>query len=369
MGNYKFYTPPMLAECLVALLPKRKYNNIIDICCGSWNLLEAARKQFGTAKYVGVDVDVEAKANCFEGATFFCDDGRAFAIKEKKKYDLILSNPPFGYLKEKERMSDDLSVLNGNIKKLNSKRYENEMMFANLCLAEENAVLLFILPATFVEGDTYLSVRKEICSLYKVDSVIKLPLETFGSGRISTYAIIITNTGKQDGETKLQEVICENDMWMAKLVDKIPFECMRDGEWVKKNVSRKDKGSIEIFRGIISSSNMSSIGTKVYHSSSIMKNGIWEPSIRFCNDPKKIEKSRVVLPGDIIVNRVGRFAKCWCVCKEEGILSDCLMAIRTNNNPDVYEKLVKSSRNGILKIPTKGVAVKYITMGDVLNLL
>ena len=85
MGNYKFYTPPMLAECLIQLIPQRKYDNIIDICCGSWNLLEAARKQFSVGYYVGVDIDEEAKAHCFKNATFLREDGRTFALQEKKK--------------------------------------------------------------------------------------------------------------------------------------------------------------------------------------------------------------------------------------------------------------------------------------------
>lgn len=83
-GKYKFYTPPMLAECLISLLPRREYSNIIDICCGSWNLLEAASKQFATASYVGVDIDSDANKNCFRGAKFFCKDGRRFALEEKK---------------------------------------------------------------------------------------------------------------------------------------------------------------------------------------------------------------------------------------------------------------------------------------------
>ena len=44
MGNYKFYTPPEVAECLMTVLPEKKYKNVIDICCGSWNLLKAANK-------------------------------------------------------------------------------------------------------------------------------------------------------------------------------------------------------------------------------------------------------------------------------------------------------------------------------------
>ena len=211
MGNYKFYTPPMLAECLMKLLPKRTYCNIIDICCGSWNLLDAARKQFGPAHYVGVDIDEKAGANCFANANFLCEDGRKFAIKEKKKYDLILSNPPFGYLKENERLFKGMEI--ENIKGLINKRYENEMMQANLLLADKEGVLLFILPATFFEGESYLTIRSELCKSYTVHSIVKLPIETFGSSKISTYALIMSNSGKQKQRAQLVGVICKDGVW------------------------------------------------------------------------------------------------------------------------------------------------------------
>jgi len=367
MGNYKFYTPPMLAECLMRLLPKRDYHNIIDICCGSWNLLEAARKRFVTAHYVGVDVDEEAGFNCFTGATFLCEDGRRFALREKKKYDLVLSNPPFGYLKEEERLFKDTKV--GNIKELNNKRYENEMMQANLLLADKDGVLLFILPATFFEGDSYLSIRKGLCENYTINSIVKLPIETFGSSKISTYALIMSNSGKQNQRASLKEVICHNDVWRVKHRKYISIERLREGAWISKTKKRNVQKNVEMFRGNISSAQMSEAGRKVLHSSSIVVNGEWCPSIRYCDNQEKLKKAKLVKPGDIIVNRVGRFANYWCISKEEAIVSDCLIVIKASELSDIYDNLLKNSTNGRLNISTKGVTTKYITLKDILELL
>lgn len=366
MGNYKFYTPPMLAECLMRLLPKRDYHNIIDICCGSWNLLEAARKRFGIAHYVGVDVDEEAGVNCFAGATFLCEDGRRFAIKEKKKYDLVLSNPPFGHLKEEERLFKDKKV--GNIKELNNKRYENEMMQANLLLADKDGVLLFILPSTFFEGDSYLSIRKGLCKNYTINSIVKLPIETFGSSEISTYALIMSNSGKQQ-RASLKEVICDRDMWKIEHKKYVSIECLREGTWICKNHKSNIPQNIEMFRGNISSSQMSATGRKVLHSSSLIVDGKWCPSVRYCNDKEKLQKAKIVKPGDVIVNRVGKFAAFWCISKEEGLVSDCLIIIKASEMLDIYDRLLKNSTDGRLNILTKGVTTKYITVGDILELL
>ncbi|QUO20793.1 class I SAM-dependent methyltransferase [Clostridiaceae bacterium Marseille-Q4143] len=138
MGNYKFYTPPEVAECLMTVLPEKKYKNVIDICCGSWNLLKAANKVFDIEEYVGVDIDDSAGKYCLNGARFVCADGRKFAIEEKKKYDLVLSNPPFGCIKENNRVYDKgIHGKENEIKALHNRRYENEMMQANLLLSKK----------------------------------------------------------------------------------------------------------------------------------------------------------------------------------------------------------------------------------------
>lgn len=367
MGNYKFYTPPMLADCLMGLLPHRSYKNIIDICCGSWNLLEAAQKQFKKANYLGVDIDFEASKNCLNGAAFLCKDGRVFALEEKRKYDLVLSNPPFGYLKEEERLFKNSKK--GILKGLNNKRYESEMMQANLFLVDEGGVLLFILPSTFFEGDTYLSVRKELCEKYTVDSIIKLPIETFGSSKINTYALIILNSGRHQNETHLNEIICNNGNWEVKYLGDISCNMMKEGAWIKAHKNKKVDKNLVLFRGNISSSQFCDTGTKVFHNSSIIRDGVWEPSVRYCDDEKSIENSKVVAPGDIIVNRIGRYANYWCVSKEKGIVSDCLIVIKASSEIDIYARLIKNSTNGRLNIIPKGVTTKYITMRDILDLL
>ena len=99
MNDYKYYTPIKLAECLIKFLPKKEYKSVIDICCGSWNLLKAAQEVYPYAKYVGVDVDAKANTHKIKNSRFYNRDGRKFAIsqnKNRREYDLILSNPPFG---------------------------------------------------------------------------------------------------------------------------------------------------------------------------------------------------------------------------------------------------------------------------------
>lgn len=371
MMKYKFYTPPELSECLMTLLPPRKYKNIIDICCGSWNLLEAARKRFGSANYVGVDIDEDAQNNCFAQAVFWCEDGRTFSIKERERYDLILSNPPFGYLKEEERVFDDETIKTKCIKGLCNKRYENEMIQANLFLAKDSAVMLFILPTTFFEGDSYQSVRRELCRRYTVLSIIELPIETFGSRRISTYALIIANTGKQKQCARLQRITYKREKWEAEEISKIAVDRLIEGTWIRTHNKQKTENRIDIFRGVITSSQFSKLGTgiEIYHNSSIIKDGIWQPSLRYCNEKKYLDKSQTAMPGDIIVNRVGKSAGYWCLNRKEGIVSDCLFVVRASDDTDICSRLRQNSIEGRLNIAIRGVTTRYVTKRDILDLL
>lgn len=61
MKKYDYYTPVELARCILKLLPNMEVRTMVDICCGSWNLLSAAKELYVNAYAVGVDVEGESK--------------------------------------------------------------------------------------------------------------------------------------------------------------------------------------------------------------------------------------------------------------------------------------------------------------------
>ena len=106
MKKYTYYTPIYLARAILDIIPEIKIRSIIDICCGSWNLLYAGMEKYPEAVITGVDVDKESEKHKIEKANFNFMDGREFAkneYNEGKTYDLILSNPPFGLISDNER--------------------------------------------------------------------------------------------------------------------------------------------------------------------------------------------------------------------------------------------------------------------------
>ncbi len=374
MKSYKYYTPVEVAEILLELLPAKKYNKVIDICCGSWNLLNVAQMKFPNAKYFGVDVDREAKALCLDSAKFLCEDGRKFAIAQHelgKKYDLILSNPPFGYISEDDRVFPDIPI-DELIPELLTKRYEHEMMQANMLLTEKDGVLIFILPSTFVEGYSAHKIRKAVAKKFCILKIVQLPNETFGSKKISTYALIMKLRGCAEADSTEYLVMSKKrvEKYEITSLKNIKEERILSGNWIENIENRKSKClHVQSYRGNISSSQMSATGKRILHCSSLFLREEWKPGVRYCNDECVLESGKKVYPGDIIVNRIGKYAGYWAQCKEEAYISDCIIAFSATDISELRRIFIQNSKNGRLLVPVKGVSTKYVSDYDICNLL
>lgn len=368
MADYIFYTPLEVAEKLLDLLPEREYKSIIDICCGSWNLLKAARNRFPSAKFTGVDIQQSSAVECFEGADFQVQDGRDFAVeayKSRRLYDLVLSNPPFGLLKEDNRKfasgKGDYIVPN-----LNNHRYENEMIQANLMIAEEDAFLIFILPSTFVEGEKNRKLRKALAEKYLIRELIRLPLETFGSRQIHSCAVIMQKSQQYHfSVTNCYEMIFNGKNFHIQKQGICSYERILNGIWTdREGVEGEDIG-IYSFRGCISSNQLSETGEVVLHCSSQVNNNKWHPARRYCDDVKLLTHCRKARPGDIIVNRIGKYAGFWYLNTEDVYISDCLIVFRSEKGVNLKKCFHKNSTNGKLNVPIKGVATRYVSTSDI----
>lgn len=368
MKRYDYYTPIELAECILRLLPNVKVTTVIDICCGSWNLLKAAKKRYSEAFIIGVDIDSDAIKHKIEGAEFFVEDGRKFALNKKKRgqtYDLILSNPPFGYLHEECRKYRDKDFdVEECYSGLLNKRYEGEMTQANMFLAHNESILLFILPSTFVEGESLQKARCQIAKDYTICDVIRLPSDTFEKGEINTFAIIMKKGTLLDTFTNLYVARKDNE-WRIVKIREMPYSDIVKGNWWLQIEPLKNEKKISIRRGNLSSGDFVKKGKMVFHNA-IKTGTIWKPSVRYYDT--RIVRSKVVKAqrGDILINRVGKGVGYWCQNTVSDIaVSDCIILVE-NKFDDLVERFVKNSTvDGRLKVPIRGVATPYLTAQDI----
>lgn len=365
MSDYKYYTPVELLDALLEYLPNGQIKNVVDISCGSFNLLKSALKKYPKARCVGVDIEEQDNKAC-RNIRFVKQDGRIFAKQQSERnisFDLILTNPPFGRLKKDERLFEPErgAIL--------CSRYECEMMYANSLLAQEGAYMIAILPATFVEGDLYLKYRKQLAKDYEIRQLIKLPSNVFSKGDISAYAIILYRTDAEKArDTQVGDATCTDSKWIVTCRQTATVANIMLGLWANSNVpkvSEKKKEICSIYRGNISSTFFSGDGAEILHCSSNFEQGIWKPLLCHCmNHPEK--NLKYVYDGDIIVNRIGKNAGFWQkYVGKKRLVSDCLIVVHGGTQIDEY--LSQHSIDGRLDIPVKGVATKYISIADLLS--
>ena len=345
MDYSKYYTPLEIAERLINEIKMDTPAQVIDICCGSCNLLKAAKKRWNTATCFGVDIN-PLNSDCID--YFFQIDGREYALANRCKFDLVLANPPFGYSNDKKFFPD----LYSEYKSVNTSRMEIEMLIANTMLLAPGGILLIILPSSFVEAESYSEMRRIVASKYHIDCIIKLDKRTFGSALINCYALIIRNS-KSRKITHFYDYSLLSQQKSNKRV--VPATDLTEGFWV----TRTQLGVIDdwnIKRGNISSSDLIKRGQPVLHTSKNSDN--WSPRLRYVSN--KLRPSVFVEDGDILVSRIGKSAGAWCVYHGEKMpITDCLFRIK-----DINGAIAKKIHGRTYSGNTKGVTTQYITYAD-----
>lgn len=375
-NKYGYYTPLLLSKALLQLIPYNNINSVIDICCGSCNLLRAAAEKFYGVKITGVDIIDCLVDYKLPNSRFYQQDGRDFALNSLVSdihYDLVLANPPFGYLaNEKSRLCN---IELGEYSKIINKRYENEMLVANLLLMKENSVILAILPQTFFSGVSCKQYRQILANNFEIECIIDLPDDTFENGKIKTSAIIMKKSDKDFTHlTKLYFAIKEIEEWNINIIGLISSKNILQGNWIfnhSVNAELDVASSIVGFRGSICSSSFSKRKTQnqVLHCSAYT-NGFWSPSVRNVKkaflSPDKMKYAEV---GDVLINRIGKNAGCWCVYKGKKMLvSDCIIVLRSNDCTEITKQLnCLSNANGRLNGFVKGLSTQYVSMKELLQ--
>jgi len=348
----KFYTPPATATVLVDKLNIPKPDVVIDICCGSCNLLHAARNRWKSANLVGVDTN----ANLSADISIITMDGRRFATNNPNKYPLVLANPPFDCMSSSKEFP---MLYCGVFERYQTKRLENEMLLANLILLRENGTLVIIMPSTFVEAESNIAIRSLLGTNYYIKNIIKLPDDTFGTTGIRSYALIIKNCTPRRRITKFSEIISCGEELKTIDVETVPQKRIAVGEWYINTCLTHNKGQYNIRRGNISSQMFSETGKMLLHTSKRCDD--WKPSLRMFST--NIDNLIYAETGDIIVSRIGKSAGQWCRYEGETIpISDCLYRIKDSDG-----LIYKAIKGHSFDFPQKGVATRYITMNDFLS--
>jgi type I restriction enzyme M protein len=366
MRDYtKYYTPKKIAELMIDLCTDIQPESAIDICAGTWNLLNAAKKNWPEIKLTGVDNNPALSKS-------YCIDGRIFATDsyyENKKFDLVLANPPFGYecfnSEINERIIDIFGCkFGGSV----LSRLESTMLLFNTILVKKEGVLVSVVPTSIISAENQISLRKYLGNNFFVEKIIELPENAFGSSNIRT-SIIILRKDRSKKNTEMLKVIDIQGKYNVFSKGFLLKSKVELGEWTLETeiIKYKKINNLMILRNDIPTNKMNNkgLGHPVIHNSSITEQKVNHTKLRYT----QLEKSNYYLScsGDVLIYRVGKNCGKHIILseKDEGLLvSDCLLIIRVTEEKDRKELLGRLEKISFSHL-IKGVTTKYITHKDV----
>jgi type I restriction enzyme M protein len=268
LGQY--FTPRDIVKLMVGLadieVNKDKIETVLDACCGSGGFLIYAmndmllkstnlkgltniesneiKKKIVDKSLTGIDGGSEppiyriARMNMYlhgDGGSniFFADslnkkigqvgrstlelDEEIFELKDlliskKKKFDVILSNPPFSMTYSRDN-PEQRQILDQYIISENSKTLLSSLMFLERYkdLVSENGRIFAIIDESVLSGDRYEKIRNFIREMFIIIGVVSLPGDAFkrASARVKTSILILRL--KKDGEE-------QKDIFMQKSI-------------------------------------------------------------------------------------------------------------------------------------------------------
>ena len=370
----KYYTPKNVAQAMVDLIDYKDPKSAIDICVGSWNLLQEASDKWIGIPLFGIDTDKASSSHVPLNATstFHQMDGRQYALdclKKERRFSVVLANPPFGKLieKEKELFSGLPGLENLSLRALT--RIESTMILANLSLIEENGYLAIIVPSTLIDGNWAQCLRLYISKEFHICSIIKLPDNIFGKD-ISTSMLIIKNQRPNKNRfTKSIKAEVVNNVLIFKSEKNIEYDLIRQGNWTMIFNSDFGESDLEIYRGGVSSSVLQKRGTNVVlHSTDLAQISLssWTGTRYSNSDEVAYSKVRNVKKGDIVLIRVGRNCGKTALINfsHELPASDCIIILRQTNRDKrkrLWSFLNSEEFHTDLCELRKGVSTFYLT--------
>ncbi len=374
----RYYTPITIAEILCEKLGVFENCSVLDLGCGSGNLIIGSLKYWNNCNYHAYDIDIKAinilKSLCLENIHFYNVDIVNENI-DNKYFDIAITNPPYIYL-SKEKISASLdknTQLENEIFKLNKIPVPLIFLTKALKSVKTDGDIGIILPNGILTNQKYQTIRNILINSYQVTSIIRL--EPYAFDKTETYAhiLIIKNT-KPLTEYNINFYLLKD----YKLVDhqlKSNQEIDNRLDFRKGDVIRSElklgKYINSISRGRESSKFIKDNPSyKIFHTTDFgdsnnkyIPNQFAVKKPTLCNFAKK---------GDILIARVGRdFYKKIKIVRNNFIqISDSIIVIRPveNHTNLIYNYLKSDFGQEQLKVQSQGTGAKYITHNHILDL-
>lgn len=165
-----FYTPDNICELIDAIARLYNPQTVIDICCGTGNLLS----YFSDLQVVrGIDISPEIISlarKIIPNIDFVQADTLEYDFGSSK-YDLVLGSLPFGLRSSNQKPLEELLIKKG------------------LELLNQDGIAIFIVPQGVVLGRSYHDLRSYLAEKFAIDIIVSFPYNTL----VQTSILVIRN--------------------------------------------------------------------------------------------------------------------------------------------------------------------------------
>lgn len=330
-----FYTTTPLAERLIDYVNDRKFNSVVDFCIGDGELIRAAQNKWKNIKCYGVDISEDVISELkikhpiwfVETCDFTEDSERDNCIitQNRRKYDLILLNPPF---------TCKGSTINRVCFKGKEYKMSTAMMFVVKALQylSKKSIMLAILPISCAYSQKDKEIWEFLRQQYNLKVLEERDKQYFKKCNPNIVLVSINDTS---------ETISKNEK--CKKIEGFKLSTFRGNLSVheRKNSSSKKR-------------------KKFVHTVNLIDN-----SLQNLKQYTLYPRSEISGPA-VLISRVGNpsVKKICTISQDETyVISDCIIAIKTETQIEA-EKLKQLFIDNwdYIKTLYKGTAAKYITL-------
>lgn len=373
----RYYTPFHVADILCKSMGCFNKVKVVDLGCGTGNLIQASLNYWNDCVYDAYDIDDIALSNVFNSniklTTFNLDV--IHNLLPANMYDLGISNPPYTYFSNKKisTIKNTKSKFEETIFQLN--RIPAPLIFLNNLFhtVKRDGIIGIILPNGILVNKIYKKVRETLLNEYQVLKIIQLESYVFEKTETHAHLLIIRNIKPQSKYAIQFLKLKSNELVEPYLLKSASCTERLDYSFSTNNLSNENQKLnqyiAKIFRGKKSSKNIKDFQTKTFHTTNFKKE---EKYIDTSYCVQKSDDGIYAQKGDILIARVGRhFNEKIAVVNSNYIeVSDSIIIIRPKKGKTnfIYKYLKSDFGQNFLRSFSQGTGAKYITHTHILNL-
>lgn len=394
----RYYTKPEVGQLLVDLMLSGQPRNLVDLGAGGGSLSLAAARRWTNLNLLTIDVDATSgkrlsKLLATEEVgrhnhlrTDALGHGLAELVKtEFGDFDAAVCNPPFTtpvWRKGFDEILEDAGF-SGCMPVLADSDSALLFLAQALRLIGHGSTLGIILPDSLVSGHKYRRFRNELLSRYRVDSVVRLPRNSFQHTQALAHILIIRKGCGPSTSIPLRTIVAGKISSTISRVDvdqgtrRLDF----DFHTCELAVSATHSGSrscllgdiaAEIQRGSVQATAARNAGHAVFHTTDMTEKNAGRWVDIGVNGDLSMQTKVLAKPGDILLARVGRNLeqKVLGVYRGRAVLTDCVyrISVPPTLTKSVLAQLSGESGRKILASRAYGVGAKQLSMADLLTL-